>query len=258
MLPGEALKRLRSHRMFTIRGVELASQRIAAEKRDKGFRISNGWLAQLENGASQPSLRKLFSLSVIYNFEFTKLLRLYDIDLREVENFRVIAQPAKNHLLLNSDNNAGAFESQLAEEGPTDRLTSLVPRSSTVNGSLLRGYIGLNDFTMSPLVRPGSFVLIDTKQTRPNTQRWRNEYERPIYFVELRNAYACGWCEVNQRQLLIIPHPLSPVAVRQFAHPKEAEIIGRVTRFVTDCICTPSTTDDSGTSTKKKAPRCVE
>jgi transcriptional regulator with XRE-family HTH domain len=241
MQPGEALKRLRSQRKITIRGVERASQRIATAKRDKGFQISNGWLAQLENGTSQPSLRKLFSLSVIYDFEFIKLLRLYDIDLSEVETFRVVAHPSQNHLLHHSENNSGIFGSPAANsistcEPASPQLTKLVPTLPKPNEFLVHGYIGLNDFTMSPLIRPGSFVLIDTSQNRPKTKTWRNEYERPIYFVELRNAYACGWCEVNHRSLLIIPHPLSPVSVRQFAHPEEAEIIGRVTRFVTDCF----------------------
>jgi transcriptional regulator with XRE-family HTH domain len=242
MQPGEALKRLRSHRKITIRGVERASQRIAAAKRDKGFQISNGWLAQLENGTSQPSLRKLFSLSVIYDFQFINLLRLYDIDLSEVETFRVVAEPNQNQLLNHSEYNInarespGSFSFTSASGTGSAALTTLVPGSSESIKSLLRGYIGLNDFTMYPLIRPGSFVLIDTQQNRLKTKTWRNEFEKPIYFVELRNGYACGWCEVNRRRLVIIPHHLSPMSVRQFAHPEEAEVIGRVTRFVTDCV----------------------
>jgi transcriptional regulator with XRE-family HTH domain len=246
MQPGQALKRLRSDRKITIRGVERASQRIAAAKQDKGFQISNGWLAQLENGTSQPSLRKLFSLSVIYNFQFLKLLRLYDIDLSEVETFRVVAEPTQNKLLYQSECNLtnceslASFNFSSASGAGSAALTSLVPGPSESNKSFLRGYIGLNDLTMYPLIRPGSFVLIDTRQNRLKTKTWHNEYEKPIYFVELRNGYACGWCELNHRRLLIIPHHLSPVSVRQFAHPEEAEVIGRVTRFVTDCVQTTS------------------
>jgi hypothetical protein len=58
---------------------------------------------------------------------------------------------------------------------------------------------------------------------------WRTEFDRPIYFVELRDGYACSWCEVRGSQLTLIPHPLSGCAIRQFAYPSEAEIVGQVT-----------------------------
>src|SRR3954453_17378588 len=63
---GQKLKSLRNRRNITVREVEQASHRIADVKGDKPFRISNGWLAQLEKGDSEPSMWKLFSLSVIY------------------------------------------------------------------------------------------------------------------------------------------------------------------------------------------------
>src|SRR2546425_6346623 len=37
---------------------------------------------------------------------------------------------------------------------------------------------------------------------------------RPIYFVELRNGYVCSWCQVDQGQLIVIPHPHSHQDVR--------------------------------------------
>jgi hypothetical protein len=82
---------------------------------------------------------------------------------------------------------------------------------------------------MYPLVRPGSFVQIDDRQKRIQKFTWRTEFDRPIYFVELRTGYACSWCELQGTQLTLLPHPLSQCSVRQFAHPAEAEIIGRVT-----------------------------
>ncbi|MFN2514145.1 MAG: hypothetical protein ABR568_22375 [Pyrinomonadaceae bacterium] len=57
---------------------------------------------------------------------------------------------------------------------------------------------------------------------------WRNEYERPIYFLELRDGYACGWCELQGNQLLVIPYIGSHVSIRRFHYPEEAEIVGRV------------------------------
>ncbi len=59
----------------------------------------------------------------------------------------------------------------------------------------------------------------------------------PVYFVALPDAYACGWCELQGNQLLLIPHILSHVSsIRRFSYPKEAEIVGRVIGFDTRCI----------------------
>jgi hypothetical protein len=91
------------------------------------------------------------------------------------------------------------------------------------------GYIGVDDYSMYPLLRPGSFVQIDSHTTRTQSTEWRTEFDRPIYFIELRDGYACSWCEIRGSQITLIPHPLSGCPIRQFAYPSEAEIIGQVT-----------------------------
>jgi hypothetical protein len=93
----------------------------------------------------------------------------------------------------------------------------------------LYGFVGLKDFTLYPLLRPGSFVEIDPELSNPRQRMARSEFDRPIYFVDLRAEYACAWCEVIEGKLLLIAHPLSPVKTRAFAFPGEAEIIGQVT-----------------------------
>ena len=93
----------------------------------------------------------------------------------------------------------------------------------------LYGYVGLKDLMLHPLLRPGSFVQIDDHLNEVKQGPWRSELERPIYFVELRDGYACSWCELQGSQLLLVPHPLSPCSIRQFAFPDEAEIVGQVT-----------------------------
>ena len=89
---------------------------------------------------------------------------------------------------------------------------------------------------MYPMIRPGALLKIDTTQNKLSTGPSRNEYERPIFFIELRNAYACGWCELQSNQLLIIPHPSAPASVRRFIYPREAEIVGRVVGYSTYCV----------------------
>jgi hypothetical protein len=88
---------------------------------------------------------------------------------------------------------------------------------------------GFRDYTLYPLLRPGSFVEIDPEQRNPRSRPIRSEFDRPIYFIDLRTEYACSWCEIIDDRLLLIAHPLSPIKPRSFAFPKDAEIIGQVT-----------------------------
>lgn len=50
--------------------------------------------------------------------------------------------------------------------------------------------MGIEDYTLFPQIRLGSFVQIDVNQTRVDRAGWHNEYDRPIYFVELRESCA--------------------------------------------------------------------
>jgi hypothetical protein len=79
------------------------------------------------------------------------------------------------------------------------------------------------------MLRPGSFVEVDPRVTKVQPYKGRTEFDRPIYFVELRDGYACGWCEVQNGNLLLLPYPLSPCSVRQYAYEIDAEIVGQVT-----------------------------
>jgi len=246
---GQKLKEIRNSRNIKVREVEEASQRIAEAKGDKRFGISDTWLTQIENGASEPSICKLFSLSAIYHVKVTDLMRLYGVDADEIERYETIATPQLTRLLpagARGDNRAIRFP---PDPGPRQYKTSLAPRRTEMGGRapvappqhpdarhISYGYIGLDDFTMYPLIRPGSFVQIDARQNKPQPISWRNEYERPIFFIELRDGYACGWCELQGDHLLIIPYHSSPESTRRFAYPREAEIVGRVIGFGTRCV----------------------
>jgi transcriptional regulator with XRE-family HTH domain len=243
---GQRLKALRTNRHVTIREVEQASRRIAEAKRDTRFFISNGWLAQLEKGVSEPGICKLFSLSVIYRVKFFELIRLYDVDIDEIEKLEPVANPHMTQLVSAETKND--FLLSLSGSSLRQRRTSLMPGAALPDRTAFvsardrgttpttYGYIGLNDFTMYPLIRPGSLVRIDTGQHELQSVVWHNEYERPIYFIELRGAHACGWCELHGNDLLIVPHHSSPESIRSFTYPKDAEIVGQVIGFDTRCV----------------------
>jgi transcriptional regulator with XRE-family HTH domain len=238
---GQKLKTLRNGRNITVREVEQASRRIADAKGDKRFCISNGWLAQLENGASEPNIQKFFSLSVIYRVNFLDLLRLYNVDVDEKEKYELVADPDLTQLIPDNHNGRDGLFPSASSITCSDLTTKLVPASDTklVGGKdskIVYGYLGLADFTMYPMIRPGALLHIDMTQNKVPPGAWRSEYERPIFFIELREAYACGWCELQGNQLLIIPHHSSPASVRRFTYPREAELVGRVIGYSTPCI----------------------
>jgi hypothetical protein len=102
----------------------------------------------------------------------------------------------------------------------------------------LYGYIGTRDRTMWPLLRPGTFVQIDVKQTHIRNEILKigsGPFARPMYFLDIRSSYACGWCQLDNGILTLIPHPDSGVKARSFRHPSEVEIVGRVTGIA---LCT--------------------
>jgi hypothetical protein len=91
------------------------------------------------------------------------------------------------------------------------------------------GYIGSEDLTMYPILPPGSFVQVDESRNKVADGGWRSEYERPIYFVETRSGHICCWCTLTKDEELILqPHPMSPVAARTLRYPQQAEVIGQV------------------------------
>ena len=75
---------------------------------------------------------------------------------------------------------------------------------------------------------PNSLVQIDAAQTKIKKD-WPNEFDRPIYFVDLRDSYMCSWCEIDGNQLVLIPSPQSRRPSKRVRYPGDADVVGRVT-----------------------------
>ena len=241
---GNQLRELRSRLGVTTREVEELSRKIALESENEEFYISNAWLTQIENRNSVPSIYKLFSLSVIYRTKFTDLLAAFGVLLDQTMRYQVFTPLQNTHLATLDAPAEGKlmtfpvrFDRGFSLEN-TNLISRMVEQWGEVPISFLQkldlrhcqyGYIGMDDSSMYPLLRPGSFVQIDERMSRTDRANWRSEFDRPIYFIELRDSYACSWVEVRGSQLTLVPHPLSGSAIRQFPYPHEAEIIGQVT-----------------------------
>jgi transcriptional regulator with XRE-family HTH domain len=255
----EQLKEIRSRLGISTRDVSELSQKIAEAEGSPEFHISNAWLTQVENSDSVPSIYKLYSLSSIYRIKFTDLLRLYGVDLQRL-NLHQLAAPLPNtHLttleVYDTDKTV-SFPVRFDRSFDLDN-TNLLSRIVEVWGEVpialiqhldirhnLYGYIGLQDAMLYPLLRPGSFVQIDPRVRKVQPLRWRTEFDRPIYFIELRDGYACSWCDLQDGHLLLLPHPLSPCNVRRLNYGTEAEIVGQVTSVAMRLTDSPDPASD--------------
>lgn len=241
---GEQLRDIRLRLGITTRTVAEYSQKIAEARGNPEFYISNPWLSQLENSQSVPSIYKLYSLSCIYHIKFSDLLATFGLNLQNLSEDQQLSPLQKTHLTGVEMSDGDATVSFPVKFDPSFTLenTTLLSRLVEIWGEVpvaliqrldlkhsLYGYIGLDDYMLYPLLRPGSFVQIDPEVRKCSPRQSQSEYDRPIYFVELRDGYACSWCEVQEGYLLLLPHPLSPSKVRRLAYGKEAEIVGRVT-----------------------------
>lgn len=239
MPANKVLKLLRSKCKLTVREVEQASWRIAAARGDRRFRVSNGWLAQLEHGVSVPNPCTIFSLCAIYCVPFAEMLRLYGVDPDKTREYEHIANPQLTQLLPETNSLASDPASTLIDT-LADPATRLITGGSLSRGNtpIRYGYIGLDDDTMYPLIRPGAVVEIDTRQRKvpATSKQLTSQFEKPIFFVELRDGYAFGWCTMQGKKLIITPHPSSRTLQRSVNCPRDVEIVGRVVGYTTRCV----------------------
>jgi transcriptional regulator with XRE-family HTH domain len=250
---GERLKQLRLQLGLTTREVAEMSRKIASAESNEEFAVSHARLIQIENDESTPSIYKLFALSAIYGRSFTGLISFY-VDLANLahHSLKVEVRATRTIDLEAHDGNRPVTFPVRFDPGFQVGKTSLLSRMVEVWGEIpavlleslsvrkMRyGLIGLEDFTMYPLLRPGSFVQIDDQQKPQLHVSYRSEHERPIWFLELRTGYICSWCELRRDSLVSIPHPLSPCRTQEFAYPNEVEIVGRVTAVAARIVSAP-------------------
>ena len=88
--------------------------------------------------------------------------------------------------------------------------------------------IGMNDDTMGDLIPAGSLVEVDLIERVVHATGGHTIRSRPIYLVWHAAGHTCSWCQLDGKELTLIPHPLSRRPVRHFQTPNEAWVVGRV------------------------------
>jgi transcriptional regulator with XRE-family HTH domain len=238
---GQQLRMLRERLGLTLRDVEIASERIAAHHSNSAFALTPGRLSDIETKGGLPSIYRLHTLAVIYRQDVREILSLYGIDVNESAAELGLVNPPKSH---RAENLAGVTAVKVPvrldpsfDPRRTLNLGRVVERwgvvplaylSQFASADYTYAYLGSEDFTMYPLLLPGSFLQVDESRNEVQAGAWRSEYERPIYFVETRQGFTCCWCALQGGEITLQPHPLSPVPVRVARHPQDAEVIGQV------------------------------
>jgi transcriptional regulator with XRE-family HTH domain len=241
---GKRLRAVRERLGLTTRDVERLSEQIALEKNDQAFSLSHNWVSDVENGKFRPRLPKLYALCLIYKYNVTEMLSLFGLNVLDLARERAIIALPQTHLVPSIVKTIAPFasssiqlgKSALEETNLLHRMTenlgemALFLVQHAAHHNLLYGYVGTEDFTLDPVIRAGSLVQIDPRQTKIVKGVWPSEHARPVYFFELRdNRYACCWCEQEGNRLLLVPSPLSPVQIRLLRYPQDVEVVGRVT-----------------------------
>ena len=246
---GAKLREIRKRLGFSVRDVERISHEMARNRSNPFLALSRTWIADVETGRFVPGSFKMASLAEIFGMEVFEIHKLYglppDVDITQQQP---AYRPPRTQLLTPRIERVGNTDS--TETVPPEPLdiekTNLLAGIADIWGNVpvplrhrfgrgryLYGFIGTEDRSLGPVLPPGSFVQIDTSQTRirkgPFPKSWSDShFARPIYFLDIRTGYACGYCELKDGILTLIPHPDSGEAIRTFKYPSEVSVIGRV------------------------------
>lgn len=240
--PGQKLKRSREKLNLRYRDVEQASQQIASRQKNSEFVVALSRLADIENKGTVPSIFKLYSLCAIYRLDFSQVLEWYGVDLQQIAKDAIKIVMEETHPVQLRYSAAQKITIPLSTSADFDpQKTTFISRLVDQWGDLptafihslnLRehkyGFIGSDDWSMFPILMPGSFVQIDETRRKIVNTGWSSEAERPIYFLEHRERYYCCWCTQQYDQLIVQPHPSSRVPSQIFRFPSEIDVVGQV------------------------------
>jgi len=241
--PGQKLKRIRERLNLRYRDVEEASLRIAEIRGSDEFAIVLSRLADIENKGTVPTIFRLYSLCAIYRLDPVEVLDWYGVDLSALAADAAELGLEKTHLVGFGPGHFGSALLPLALDpgidlSKTTYLSRMIQRWGTLPLMLLNrlnpenyryALVGTEDWSMHPIIQPGALVVIDESRRKITSGTWTTEFERPIYFLEHRNGYVLGWCNLEEGRLIQFPHPSSQMAPQVFDYPEAIDVVGQVT-----------------------------
>ena len=240
--PGQKLRRARERLNLRYRDVVDSSLRIAERSQNPEFTVALSRLADIENKGTLPTIYRLYSLCAIYRLDLFEVLRWYGVDFAKLPSDVLKVNVESTHLIGFSPVDHTQVELPFELDPGMDLcrttyLSRVVQRwgklpLALLNGLELKnhryGFIGTDDWFMYPLLQPGALVLVDETRTKIASAGWASEFERPVYFFEHRQGYACSWCHLSGNQVVLQPHPASMCAAQVHNSPSDIDVIGQV------------------------------
>lgn len=237
--PGEKLRQARERLRLTYRDVVEASQKIAQRRNSDEFAVALSRLADIENKGTVPTIYRLYTLCAIYRLDWKEVLRWYSVPLELLPSDGLHIRLEKTHAIRFTAEGSVPVPPSLDREidlNKTTFLSQMVRRWGKMPLSFLAGqehrhlhygFVGMADWSMYPVLQPGSLVLIDQNKRKIADDGWTSEFDRPIYFLEHRDGYYVGWCSHVAGRLLLAPHPAAQQAPTLFDY-SDIDVIGQV------------------------------
>lgn len=235
---GRRLRQTRERQGFTLKRVEELTEFLAKYFNNPEFSVPSSRLSDIETKGVVPSIYRLHALARIYRLNPDHVLEWYGIPRTEIADVALPESPVGRfahiafpdapvvpmHLdpLLKWESN---FEVARVIEQWGAVPFAVLQRFQRTN--YLYAYVGLEDYRMSPILPPGSFVQIDPSKTRISRSGWNNDYERPVYAIDTREGLLFSWCSIVERRLLLESHPLSKCEI-EILKVDEVDILGQV------------------------------
>ena len=219
---GQNLRIVREQLGLTMRDVETASERLARKHANEEYFVPISRLSDFETKGVIPSIYRLYSLTIIYRRDLRELLNWYGVNLDATISDMEISVPPRSHF-------SHALANTSTVQIPIRMDPSFDPRKTLNFGRMIEqwGTVPLVYLEGLSILPPSSFIQVDETKSKVSEGGWRSEYERPIYFIETRDGHTCCWCTLTREDIILQPHPLSPVAPRVFGR-HEAEVLGQV------------------------------
>ncbi len=239
---GQRLRRARERLSLRFRDVEIFSQQIAERHDNPEFAVLISRLSDIESQGTLPSIYRLYSLCCIYRLDLNEVLSWYGIGTEQMASDAGLVTVEKTHS-IGFPVDGGAEVTIPISMNPgidlskTTFVSEIVQRWGKLPLALVGGvdvkryrygFVGTDDWSMHPVIPAGSLLVIDDSQRRIQTDGWIDQSERPLYFLEHRDAFYCRWCSLQDGVLSLIPAPSSLAPILSFKYPDEIEVIGQV------------------------------
>lgn len=244
---GQKLRKARERLGLTFRVVAEASQRIAERHGNEEYSIGLSRLSDIENNGVLPTIFRLYTLSTIYRLDFLEVLSWYGVDLTQQPADAQTRELEETHPVNYTNTGFGEIQAPLSLDpgvdlSKTTYLSRVITRWGALPLQLLKSIdsrkkryavVGTEDWSMYPILQPGSLLVIN-ESSRIANSGWTDEWDRPIYFLETRDNWLCGWCHLDRDRLIVFFHPSSAEPPRVFLYPTDVEIIGQVVGVATN------------------------